>query len=328
MNKTERLMFMVDSKLAIAGPSPTAPTSIPVRSGSHKGTHAEDWEFEERDRARAKQIQNLEDERVSDRIEREKRQRERDENILATERARALHRPGEQRNLGFGGGFFGTIGADKGREREWEQMRERQAREREAKEREASVRVGDRARSEAERNRDLLLASRRVAAVTPIPSNGLRPGPTGQRSTSNSPSISVRSVHSVGPTSITSAQSVSGWDGEPVMAGSTLSLRNQHPGLHPASSIPIHRSSSVASSVGGPANVSKATPNTSDPATPAGSAGAKSPVVATALSSSLESSAGNKRVNGQAGADVMGESKQAEQINHARGMGTGLWSGI
>jgi len=85
--KTEKLMAMVDSKLASANeapaaaanaPPPPAPAAAPApaRHDSHN-SHNEDWEFEERERQRQKEFQRLEEEAQRDRQEKERRDKER-----------------------------------------------------------------------------------------------------------------------------------------------------------------------------------------------------------------------------------------------------------
>ncbi|KAK1921762.1 hypothetical protein DB88DRAFT_513031 [Papiliotrema laurentii] len=122
--KTEKMLHMVENKMALA---------------PNDAKHSEDWEFEERERARQKEIERLEAERERDRAEREKRERERER----TERERVERERLDRERDHVAGGLGNFFGRDR------------------------SLAALNRERSEAERNRDLLLASRRVTAVSP-----------------------------------------------------------------------------------------------------------------------------------------------------------------
>ncbi|ORX34043.1 hypothetical protein BD324DRAFT_193803 [Kockovaella imperatae] len=134
LSKTEKMLHMVENKMALA----------PAETSTH--------DYEERERLRQREIHRLEEE---SRLEREKRLREKE----AAEKERPMST--------LMGGFFGrdrplsafAAGA-MARDREAQAARERE-REREREAQHA------RERSEAERNRDLLLASRRVSAISP-----------------------------------------------------------------------------------------------------------------------------------------------------------------
>ena len=234
--KTDKMIHMVENKMALAPNdtgvrSPALATSQTHTSSSSANPapkHSEDWEFEERERHRQKEIERLEAERERDRLEREKRERERADRERS-ERDRGERERGErermqermaasdrEHGLGGVGGFFG--GRDSrgiaalGRERD---------------------------RGEAERNRDLLLASRRVTAVSP---NGRERSTPGAAAGSAASALAHGPGHSNGssapaPNSTAGAtgaaasgngeRKVGGWDGEPVMGGVALPRRDQ-----------------------------------------------------------------------------------------------------
>ncbi|WVQ98236.1 hypothetical protein IAU59_005359 [Kwoniella sp. CBS 9459] len=232
LTKTEKMLHMVENKMALTGEmGPTAATSA-INAGSSSlthtsaaggvganassasktgagaagasGKHSEDWEFEERERQRQKEIQRLEQEREMDRAEREKRERER-------ERERERDRDRDRESI-------------REREREIERIRERErlAAVTAAFDNDPLGRGRAKERSEAERNRDLLLASRRVSAVSPNPA---RPGISSASSTPGSREATLasnsRDKERDGKTS---------WDGEPVMGGIALPRREQQTG--------------------------------------------------------------------------------------------------
>jgi len=184
--KTGKMLHMVENKMALTGEmGSTATTTMAaagtaVRTGSPAGAATanglrkpDEWDFEERERNRQKEIKRLEEERERDRAERDKWERERDK---------------------------------------WEHERDHASQD---KERSLSG-LGSRERSEAERNRDLLLASRRVSAVSP---NGR------ERSTTTSPSSTAQGASSAIGTGLGSKPGA--WDGDPVMSGVALPRREQ-----------------------------------------------------------------------------------------------------
>ncbi|WVQ79892.1 hypothetical protein IAT38_001992 [Cryptococcus sp. DSM 104549] len=207
MGKTEKMLHMVENKMALTGemgPAPThaapPPSHAPHTSagaGPGPGKTIDDWEFEERERQRQKEIQRLEQEREMDRLEKEKRERER-------ERSSAYE-------------------SELGRARE----------------------------KSANRDRDHLLASRRVSAVSPIsqpPVPGRAPsaGSVSRESQSSVTSNANGGVNGAanGGGSGSAAERerererekpASGkggaWEGDPVMAGVPLPRREQQSGM-------------------------------------------------------------------------------------------------
>lgn len=127
LSRTEKLLHMVENKMALAG------------EGGGLGTmlaRKDELEFEERERVRQREMRRIEEEREKDRLERDKREKER----LA--------------GLSGFGGLFGRDG------RPFMSMGGP------SNPPPASVQHG-RDKSEAERNRDLLLNSRKVSAISP-----------------------------------------------------------------------------------------------------------------------------------------------------------------
>ena len=195
--KTEKMLHMVENKMALA------PNDV-----KH-----DDWEFEERERARQKEIERLEAERDRDRAEREKRERDRhlDRDRVDRERAdreRVDRDRQEREHLSGGlGSFFA------GRDR--------------------SLGALSRERGEAERNRDLLLASRRVSAVSPngrersTPGAPPASGPPGQNGSSTPASGSTAATGAAASGTQNGERKPGAWDGEPVMAGVALPRRDQ-----------------------------------------------------------------------------------------------------
>ncbi|KAK8847570.1 hypothetical protein IAR55_005429 [Kwoniella newhampshirensis] len=193
MTKTEKMLHMVENKMALtvesgAGTGTIAAastTNAASASGTPAARHSEDWEFEERERVRQKEFLRLEHEREMDKAEREKRERER-------ERER-----GRERTTGASGLTFDSDSLLRGRVRD---------------------------KSEAERNRDLLLASRRVTAVSPNPAIASR---APNASSATPVARDAASTKAPGATTTPAAKSGSAWDGEPVMAGIALPRREQ-----------------------------------------------------------------------------------------------------
>ncbi|OWZ64849.1 hypothetical protein AYX14_06375 [Cryptococcus neoformans] len=120
-----------------------------------------------------------------------------------------------------------------------EQEREMDRAEREKRERERErpgsyedVRGRPRDKSEAERNRDILLASRRVSAVSPNPATRAATASRESASSSNG-SAPQQGEKSHGGTNGVSGGKREGsqWDGEPVMSGVPLPRREQQNGI-------------------------------------------------------------------------------------------------
>ncbi|WWD07466.1 hypothetical protein V865_005567 [Kwoniella europaea PYCC6329] len=214
LSKTEKMLHMVENKMALTGEmGPTAGTAKPP-TATAGGRHADDWEFEERERLRQKEIQRLEREREMDRVEREKR---------GLERERDLQRERERDRLG--GNANAGVTSDSG----------------------PGVRRDN--KSEAERNRDLLLASRRVTAVSPNPSTSSSSSRQ-QNSNSNGPSATTggnnaSSANStpnnretnnnnnggIGTRDGKGSNGSSPWEGEPILGGVALPRREQQSSL-------------------------------------------------------------------------------------------------
>lgn len=192
--KTEKMLHMVENKMALA---------------PNDAKHSEDWEFEERERARQKEIERLEAERERDRAEREKRERERER----TERERVERERLDRERDHVAGGLGNFFGRDR------------------------SLAALNRERSEAERNRDLLLASRRVTAVSPNGRERSTPGAPAAGTapaTSSNGSNGASGGNAPGTGSLPSSSGVisgerkpGSWDGEPVMSGVALPRRDQ-----------------------------------------------------------------------------------------------------
>lgn len=233
--KTDKMIHMVENKMALAPNDTGVRTDALADSHSHVSTssnppkHSEDWEFEERERHRQKEIERLEAERERDRLEREKRERDRtdrersDRERIERERGdrermqERMASSDREHGLGGVGGFFGGRDArglaTLGRERD---------------------------RGEAERNRDLLLASRRVTAVSPNGRERSTPGAApaganpathahgpGHTKGSTAPGVSSTSAATGGAAASNGERKVGGWDGEPVMGGVALPRRDQ-----------------------------------------------------------------------------------------------------
>ncbi len=191
--KTDKMLHMVENKMALTGESPaaahaTAPgvtnpsaaASLAVGTATVASRPPDAWDFEERERMRRKEIQRIEEERERDRVERDKRERE-----------KAVDRQREQEKTIVAANREGSEAA--------------------------LVAASNRERSEAERNRDFLLASRRVTAVSPNGRERSTPGAIGSTA-----GVTASAEPGSGPKSATST-----WDGNPVMAGSALPRREQ-----------------------------------------------------------------------------------------------------
>ncbi|KAK4688864.1 hypothetical protein P7C73_g1243, partial [Tremellales sp. Uapishka_1] len=187
LGRTEKMLHMVENKMALTGEMGAASASSSASQSTSLPLQArrDEWEFEERERARAKEIQRLEEEREKDKAERERKERER-------EREREALNPSTS--------FFDREAFVRGRQ-------------------------AARERTEAERNRDLLLASRRVTAVSPNPLLGRNPPPA-----SNSNTANANAANASAGGSSTAQTKASAWDGEPVMAPVALPRREQQAG--------------------------------------------------------------------------------------------------
>ena len=177
LSKTEKLLNLVETRLTASN------TDTAASVGTSLKAHAnDDWEYEEKDRRRQQEILRLEEEM---RVDREKREREKadrekaEKERLDRERSHSTGLSG----LHSVGGFFGrertlpSFASSAVAAREAREAREaRDAREREALARE---RERERERHEADRNRDLLLASRRVTAISPNARERSTPGGAG-----------------------------------------------------------------------------------------------------------------------------------------------------
>lgn len=130
LSRTEKLLSMVENKMALANDSGNMNTMQ---------ARKDELEYEERERSRQREMRRIEEEREKDRQDREKRERERVAGMTS-----------------FGGLF--------GRDRPFMGMGPGpQPQNNNAK----SAATVEREKSEAERNRDILLASRKVSAISP-----------------------------------------------------------------------------------------------------------------------------------------------------------------
>lgn len=130
LSRTEKLLHMVENKMALTGDGAGLGSML---------SRKDDLEFEERERARQREMRRIEDEREKDRQEREKREKER------------------MSGLSPFGGLFGREG------RPFMGLGPPTA---QSSHPPAPPKL-DREKSEAERNRDLLLSSRKVTAISP-----------------------------------------------------------------------------------------------------------------------------------------------------------------
>ena len=196
--KTEKMLHMVENKMALTGEmGSTAAPSVTTAPGNGNAASAVSappasiglrisggTSYEEREKTRQREMQRLEDERVRDRVEKDKREQD-------DVRGRVQERAGERASL-------------------------------------SGLSRGD--RSEAERNRDLLLASRKVTAVSP---NGrerstVTPAVTEGAGIGNAPGMGSWSRMAAGSGTATGpGVKPSAWDGDPVMAGVALPKREQ-----------------------------------------------------------------------------------------------------
>ncbi|WWC86717.1 uncharacterized protein L201_001595 [Kwoniella dendrophila CBS 6074] len=245
--KTEKMLHMVENKMALTGemgssitgppppgssssnPNPNAgPSSITAKlAAANPGPGArpstDDWEFEERERLRQKEILRLEREREMDRVEREKR---------GLERERDIQRERERER-------------ERDRERERERERDRLERVERLGGNTSSSSIlsadsdplgrGRRDKSEAERNRDLLLASRRITAVSPNPatanaSSNANATPN-SRSANNNGSASNNATPANSSTNNAANSSIAAGGGHSSSANSTPNTRDHAPSL-------------------------------------------------------------------------------------------------
>lgn len=130
LSRTEKLLSMVENKMALANESGNNMNSMSARK--------DELDYEERERVRQREMRRIEDEREKDRLDREKRDRERVAGMTS-----------------FGGLF--------GRDRSFMGMGPGPQPQNQPK----SAAAVEREKSEAERNRDILLASRKVSAISP-----------------------------------------------------------------------------------------------------------------------------------------------------------------
>lgn len=165
--RTEKLLSMVENKISLAGEG-----GPQVRK--------DDLDYEERERARQREIRRIEEEREKDRQEREKRDRERIASLT-----------------GFGGLF--------GRDRPFHMG----AGPVESRTTTAASSSPAAQKSEAERNRDLLLASRKVSAISPADRER---GKDREREQAKEGADKDKKP---------------GWNGEPVLGGTTVPRRDQ-----------------------------------------------------------------------------------------------------
>ena len=239
LTKTEKMLNMVDNRIALA----------PNEKSEHELT------FEERERARQREIIRLEE---ANRLEREKRLREQREKERDAARDRLSSSPL--------GGFFGrdrpiaSLAAASTREQAIREqaVRERLAREQQQQRDSMALANRERERSEAERNRDLILASRKVSAISPnmrerSTPGAPAPGATGlpakinggagtssdAKPTPGAPASAAASGAASGsnaagtpgigakPADGAATKPKSAWDGDPVMAGIALPRREQ-----------------------------------------------------------------------------------------------------
>jgi GATA-binding protein len=165
LSRTEKLLSMVENKMALANDNGNMNTMQ---------ARKDELEYEERERSRQRDMRRIEEEREKDRQDREKRERERVAGMTS-----------------FGGLF--------GRDRPFMGMGPQP--QTAAK----SAATVEREKSEAERNRDILLASRKVSAISP-----------GEREREKEKERTKEAE-----------EKKSGWNGEPVLGGTTLPRRDQ-----------------------------------------------------------------------------------------------------
>jgi hypothetical protein len=208
--QTEKLMTMVDSKLASANEPPAtatvattaAPASAPAPApaASRLNNHDEDWEFEERQRQRRKEFERLEEEAHRDLQEKERRDKER---IAQDRRPAAASTPAD-------------------RERERERERERDAATHSLYERD-SFRGRSLAHDKDLERRELLIGGRRVGGVSP---NGVSAGRSAPPASDRPAAAAGSGVGSaVGP----GAVKPTAWEGETGSGLGSVALPRREP---------------------------------------------------------------------------------------------------
>jgi GATA-binding protein len=274
--KTEKMLLMVENKMALTGEPIGATTSTTTSTtagagsstiataestGRRPGQSTEDWEYEERERARTKVIQRLDEERERDRAEKDRREKERRE---------------KEMRLGPSPAVLDWAALE--RERESQRDRERLERET-ARERERLSAIYDRGRdtdkighiglnplsalssfardrSEIERNRYHILASRRISAISRAQStNAAKSRTVGAAGTGGASGTAVKTEGTAassagagaaaagakdgaatagssagtgtGAAGTAASARKSPWDGDPIMAGIAMPRRDQ-----------------------------------------------------------------------------------------------------
>lgn len=179
--KTEKLLQMVENKMALAGDG----------SGLAGPTQArkDELEFEERERNRQREMRRIEEEREKDRQEREKRERER---LSGLSPFGGLFGREGRPFMGMGSQLHGG----------------------------PPPKLLDREKSEAERNRDLLLSSRKVSAISPNEREREK-----EKEREREKAKESATVAAVGGDKDKKA----GWNGESILGGTGLPRRD--PGL-------------------------------------------------------------------------------------------------
>jgi GATA-binding protein len=282
--KAEKMLHMVENKRALTGEPIGATTSTTTSTtagagssttataaspGPRPGQSTEDWEYEERERARAKEIQRLEEERERDRAEKDRREKER----------REKERREKEMRLGLSPAVLDRAALELERERERDRERLDRLERETARERERLSAIYDRGRdtdkighiglnplsalsglardrSEIERNRDHILTSRRISAISPAQSANAAQYPTvGAAGTAGASGTTVKREGTAASgagagaagagakdgaaTAGSSAGTVTGaagtaatarkspWDGDPILAGVAMPRRDQ-----------------------------------------------------------------------------------------------------
>lgn len=172
LSRTEKLLSMVENKMTVANNETMSSTSMPGRK--------DELDYEERERVRQREMRRIEEEREKDRQEREKRDRERAAGMAT-----------------FGGLF--------GRDRPFLGMGHMSQPPAQASSAPKTAAAIEREKSEAERNRDLLLASRKVSAISPA----------------------EREREKEKERAKEAEEKKTGWNGEPVLGGTALPRRDQ-----------------------------------------------------------------------------------------------------
>ena len=171
LSRTEKLLSMVENKMALANDNGNISSML---------ARKDELDYEERERVRQREMRRIEEEREKDRQDREKKDRERDRERVAGVTS-------------FGGLF--------GRDRPFMGMGQAPQSQTAPK----SAATIEREKSEADRNRDLLLASRKVSAISP-----------GEREREKEKERTKEGE-----------EKKTGWNGEPVLGGTALPRRDQ-----------------------------------------------------------------------------------------------------